>query len=1285
MIRGCRSLFKHLFHLLAGCQILFLHVQAGDISTEYFFEKIQPSNDISFGIVEDIQQDTSGFIWIGAKDGLFRYDGIYFKSYTYKRNDTCSLSSNVVRELFVDSHGKLWIGTENGLNLYNPQYDRFQRFYANPENPESLSGNNIRKITEDKNGYLWIATFGGGVCRYDINKSRFIRIEQVVKSNNIEFSPDTRTIYTDSEETLWIGTANQGVLFFNPDALQLHQLPLGEADGNHLHHSDVRSLVEDSEGNMWIGTNGNGIACYNKTEKTFIYYNTNSQGDHHIGCDIIWNLILDSKQNLWACTDGGGLLKFNTGTGTLTEFRTSVTDPNSISSDVVRVLYEDDANNYWIGNFNAPVNYINTHRKKFGLLRDFNANTNDKNQNKITSIIRDSENNLWICTDGDGLYRFDPGITEFKNFISNPGNTNSIYNNKPLCCIEDLRGNLWVGLYEGGLSCYKKNEKKFTNYFTDGTPNNPKSTQIWAMLPDENFLWIAGNQGIEKYDLTTGLFEHNPFPTYPESIFSAWDLKLDSKNRLWIGTIKGLFVYDPVNDTINHFISSSKDSSSLSDNWVLTIHEDRKNRIWIGTNGGGLNLWDGADNFRCFSKLNGLSGDVINGILSDNSGNLWISTNGGITKFNFDSLEFINFDIEDGLQDNRFNINACYKDNKGIMYFGGIHGLTYFIPEEIVKNDFIPPVVITGLELFSKSEKKKDTRSPSMKNILYQKIIHLYPEHVIFTIQFAALNYSHSHRNQYKYKLEGFDDKWNAVGNQHWATYTNLHPGKYTFRVIASNDDQIWNKFGTELRIIVHPPFYRTYWFVIFLISLIVLLMVALYRIREKSLRILNSRLSELVSERTRELEIRNTEIAQQNEEIITQRDMATTQRDQIIMQNEELEKHRYRLEELIKERTLDLSVAKERAEDSDRLKTAFLENLSHQIRTPMNAIVGFINLLTEKIDDKMSRDYYLRIINESGRSMLSLIEDIIDFSRMQTGQLKPEYNECNASELIRQFVSVSRERASRDKPSLSILADLPEQDVFMYTDEKKLRQIFSKLLENSMKYTEKGYIKAGINKKEETHITFFVEDTGIGIEEEHIEKIFDRFFTVEEEMSPNNFRGSGLGLAFTKVVTELLGGEIWVESKHSKGSTFYFKLPYIIVPTGQRVLKKTGDGKYLWPGKTILVAEDVESNYQLIEAILKDTGVKIVHVTDGIELLEKIHDGIKFDLVLLDLKMPRMGGVNAMKIIRESHKDVPIIVQTAYDQTNHRDQCKESGCNEFLVKPLRKKELLEMVNKYFT
>jgi len=314
---------------------------------------------------------------------------------------------------------------------------------------------------------------------------------------------------------------------------------------------------------------------------------------------------------------------------------------------------------------------------------------------------------------------------------------------------------------------------------------------------------------------------------------------------------------------------------------------------------------------------------------------------------------------------------------------------------------------------------------------------------------------------------------------------------------------------------------------------------------------------------------------------------------------------------------------------------------------------------------------------------MLRLVEDIIDFSLMQTGQLLPEYSECDFSRLIKDLVSIFRNKAAREKQGLSIITDIPDSQPVMFTDERKLTQILMKLLENSYKFTEKGQIRIGIVSVTEKEITFSVEDSGNGIEAGNIDRIFDQFFFVSEDDSMQASRGSGLGLAFAKTVTELMGGKIWAEKSKTTGLIFYFSLPnqkpdiLALKPHSSKT-----PGQFYWPGKHIVVAEDEESNFLLIEAILKDTGIVLIRANDGVELLEILEKETNIDLVLLDIKMPRMNGINAMKILRNSKPGIPVIAQTAYDQTQHREQCREQGCEDFLVKPIRKIELLEAIKR---
>lgn len=1256
------------------------------VAEDFIFEQVLYEDNQPFGIVESFQQDSTGFIWIGTKEGLFRYDGIRFRKYLFNREDTSSLSNNVVRKIFIDSRNNLWVATEFGLNRYITEQDCFIRYLVNNKDKKSIPGNFVTKIVEDKQGFLWMSTLDAGLIKLDMNTYSYTMYStssvDAQKTSNNFFN----TVYLSKNGTVWLGSGSNGVEYFNPGA-NSRSLPSGKCDGAHLYGRDVKCIIEDAKGNLWFGTNGNGISVYDISTKTFRYfiYQPNVKGS--IGSNIISDFYIDSENRLWVCTDGGGLNLYNSAEDNFIQYRQTPTLINSISSDIVRTIFEDHAGNLWIGSYNAPINYIDCHRKKFHTLRNIPGCSNCLSGNSINTVFQDSKGLVWIGIDGKGINVFDPVTCKFTLLKSPAGSSSLNRHDKPLCFAEDKEKNIWIGLFEGGVSHYNRRTGKFINYFPDGTNNNPLGSQIWNILCEGDSIWMATEKGISIFNRKDQKFIFVPVdPEHKKgtNVHGTWFLFKDSKGRILIGTLSGLNVYDPKSRSFQYFESDMTNSKSLSDRRVNCIFEDSKQRIWIGTNGGGLNLWVQPDNmFKCITSKDGLSGDIVSGIEEDAEGNLWLATNSGLTKLNYDSWMFANYSVKDGLQGNRFHLNATTKTNDGILYFGGINGLTYFNPKEIKPDTFLPPVVITGLSLFNSRVNSNSPGSPLQKNIVFEKEIKFSYKQSVFTIDFAALSYAQPEDNLYSYKLEGIDDDWRPAGHKSSATYTHLKPGKYTFKVIGSNNDKIWNKTGASVDIIISPPFYKTKVFIVLETIAAILLLIFIYSLRGKAIRNTNFKLSHLVQERTSLLELKNQEIEEQNKEIIQQRDIATSQRDQIIKQNEELEIHRNRLAELVELRTEELLEAKKKAEDNDKLKTVFLEIINQEIRTPMNAILGFINLLGERIDDANSRSFYLRILNESGKNLMRLIEDINDFSRFHLGQLKVNYQVCNLNDLIKPLIGSYREWASRERPEINILLDLPTENVLVNSDAKKILQIYNHLIDNSMKFTDKGFIKLGISEHTSEYITLFVEDSGRKISDDTIEGFFERFYQSGHDNHDIQQRDSGLGLALAKHLTELLGGKIWIENKEN-GFGFYFSIPANLkIDSNSGIDPSVKSSSYFWPGKKIIIAEDDETNYLLIEAIFKDTGVELLHAEDGVEFLECIENNPKVDLVLLDIRMPRLNGLNAIKIVRETMKDVPVIAQTAYDHGYHREKAFESGCNHFLTKPLIKEELLNVVKTY--
>jgi signal transduction histidine kinase len=572
------------------------------------------------------------------------------------------------------------------------------------------------------------------------------------------------------------------------------------------------------------------------------------------------------------------------------------------------------------------------------------------------------------------------------------------------------------------------------------------------------------------------------------------------------------------------------DSLSIGSGQTVSIFEDSNHNIWVATNMG-LNLFEkNKGTFYRITSEDGLPNNNIQGILEDDNKNLWISTNAGIVKFingvnNPRSANFRVFNKYDGLISNDFVVRSALRGDDGFMNFGSSRGFTRFHSDYIYENQIPPRIILTDFTLIGQDTRKE-------LPILEQCDINNLPELTLrynqnnFEVEFAATNYLHPEKNRFEFMLEGYETKWRDAGTLPRATYTNINPGHYTFLVKGTNNDGIWSEQPKSLKIVIVPPLWQTKGFIVALT--IFLFALAFYLIRRRFRRIQhqNRELEERITERTLELSETNLQLKASKEEIT--------------LQNKELEQHRYRLEELVKERTSELEKAKEKAEHSDRLKTSFMANLSHEIRTPMNAIVGFSNLLAQPDLDDEERKNIVSIISSNSEALLILINDILDISIVETNQLKlsPEWFSVNGllNELEQYF-------QMRNDHNIEIKAlPEPDTDLQLFNDMTRIRQIISNLLTNAMKFTTQGHIHFGY-KTQSGVVTFFVEDTGIGIDAKEVPNIFNAFYKVDHPKEII-YRGTGLGLSLCKRLLQQMKGKIWVESEPGKGSVFFFSLP---------------------------------------------------------------------------------------------------------------------------------------------
>ena len=736
-------------------------------------------------------------------------------------------------------------------------------------------------------------------------------------------------------------------------------------------------------------------------------------------------------------------------------------------------------------------------------------------------------------------------------------------------------------------------------------------------------------------------YQHNPLDKNSISDGSIFSLFEDRDGNVWVGMglNSGLDFFDRKNNRFIHHRHDPKDKHSISKDIVYSIVEDREGKIWIGT-GNGLNCYDKrTKHFRSYTEKDGLANNVIYGILEDNHGNLWLSSNKGISKFNPITKACRNYDVSDGLQDNSFIQKAWYQTAQGEMFFGGINGFNVFHPDSIRDNPFIPPVRITDLQIFNKSVAiGKD--SPLRQHITESKEITLSYQQSVFTFAFAALNYTQPEKNQYAYKLEGFDKDWNYVAARRTATYTNLDAGDYTFRVKASNNDGIWNEQGTSLIIHILPPWWETSWFRTLAGLAILGLGAGLYWLRIRAIEIQNRKLEKLVDTRTKELQIANLEIQKSNQELVSM----------------------------------------------EKMKENMLAVMSHEIRTPLNSMIG----LTHVLKRRAPRPDQIEIIDTlktSGDHLLHLVNDVLDYNRIQARKLDLEVLRFNLIDILKQLHSMFA-RAAEEKNihfSVQISTSLP---TLLIGDPTRLLQILSNLVSNAIKFTNEGSVTLHARTMEQSEqmctIEFKVGDTGIGIPADKLNLLYEPFSQLRPE-THRQYGGSGLGLLIVKNLVEAMKGSVTFESIQGKTTTVTVTIPFTIEHDPERHDQNINQAKLeTLKGLRILYTEDVKSNQFLVKTLLADHEIDCDIANDGKETIAKTSEK-KFDVILLDVQLPDIDGFEVTAKIRgdeqSKNKKTPIVLFSAHTGIND-EKVKGCGANDIIGKPFQPEELLLKIER---
>jgi ligand-binding sensor domain-containing protein len=793
------------------------------------FKRIQTDDGLAQNNVYCMLQDSKGFMWFGTQAGLNKYDGRGFTVYKPEPGNRGSLSSSFISSICEDRSGMIWVGTSGGgLNRFDPRKETFTRYRSNPDDPGCINSPYVTCICEDRSGSIWIGANGGGLSkltRESGGMETFIHYGDGPEEPDNLGSNGVTSILQDRRGDIWVGTVNRGLKKYNGRTQKFSHFRRNTMDPGSLWHPNVQTVYEDRLGNIWVGAYGGGLFLLDRKTGAFTNYRHRPGDTGSLSNNNIRAILEDHSGVLWVGTDNGGLNRFDKRTETFISYMHDVNDPKSISFNEIYCLYEDRAHILWIGTEGGGLSIFDR-MHKFDLYASNPHKTNSLSDGFIFSVYEDRSGILWIGTFNGGLNKYDREKDTFTHYRHIPGDPRSIAENRIRAITEDKTGAIWIGTDGRGVDRFDRAGETFTHYRyrpnTQGSLRNNNTRCLY--IDSSDVLWVGTfGGGLNRFNRETGRFStYLHQPGNPNSLGDNYIRGIiESHNEpgiLWIATRnRGINRFDSRAETFERYAADPENPHALSDADVLSLLQDRSGTLWVGTSSGGLNKMVRRENknaeFVFYSEKDGLSNNTVYGILEDEKGRLWLSTNKGISRFDPKKETFKNYNTDDGLQGNEYNSGAYFKTKSGEMFFGGINGLNAFYPTRIQKNSHIPPVVITGFRLFNKPM-PIGGGSPLRESITWTTELKLSHNQDVFTFEFAALDFTVPGNNTYAYMMEGLDDQWTYTGaKKRFASYTNMPPGEFIFRVKGSNNDGAWNQTGAGIRIIITPPFWATWWF----------------------------------------------------------------------------------------------------------------------------------------------------------------------------------------------------------------------------------------------------------------------------------------------------------------------------------------------------------------------------------------------------------------------------------------------------------------------------------------
>ena len=1187
--------------------------------------------------IHDLELDSEGFLWIvtyGA--GVYRFDGVSYESFLFDYEDPFTIPSNFVQSALEDRNGRLWVGTDRGLSWFDEEQEVFRRVVFQdhdilPDEPIS-----VHDMIEDVHGNLLIGT----------NRHGLVILNSDFKNDPVPEKFDFKIINT-SLVYVGLATTTDGVTYaatqsglfrYDESALALQSITSEAVGYKWLSQPFVSMTTHGKE--VWLGTSNHGV----------IQGIPEGSGmrmiQHAISQKQIMDLIVINDHTLVCAAENDGLIFWDLQKDAITNITHDSSNNNDLESNSVWSFEVDTYGRLWIGYYNQGIGLYDARYSKFEVAQHHPGNPNSLHFNTVNSIVEADADQLWIGMDGGGIDQLDLKTGKFLHLDEASG-YQGLDNEFVQTLFVDAEKDLWVGSWEGGLYRLPRGTRRFQNFNMSNTSGGLMSNRISAIDQDSNGkLWIATFGGwVHHFDPKTSLikpFQTKQFQQQNLQYGDVRDLLVSRDGSLWIGSPLGLFriQFQEQDTTMFAFRSEYFQKEYNPDfNYVLSLYEDSQGIIWIGTDGAGLYQYDPVrEELSEVRELIDFKLKAICGITEDVEGNYWFTGKSGIAKYTpGDTPEVVHYSKQDGLSSNDFNYNAIYSRQDGKLFFGSQEGLNMFSCKDFELNVQPVKTYLKRLKLFNKEVLPGEEGSPLTNSLRLTDEITLDHEQSVFTLEYTGINFTRSDKIEFAYYLEGLEDEWNFVGDQRSATYTSLQAGDYVFKLKAANNDGLWSDEVTTLYITILPAWYKSN---LALAIYILLFLMGVW--------LLNALIRKRIQER---------------QEVLNERER------------------------------------REQAEQLTKRKLQFFTNISHEFRTPLTLILNPLNRLMDQSEFSGKVSKNLLIIQRNARRLERLIDELMDFRKVNSGKLKIHVHQVELGQFIRGIANYFETEAEAKSIQLEVTReDRPHQ---VWVDSGLVEKMMFNLLSNAFKVTPEGgriqinlaevktslpLIQAGAVEA----LCLSVSDTGPGLKPDHIEKIFERFYQVEE-MNQGYFGGTGIGLEVVKSFIELHKGHVDVASELGVGTTFklYFPLgkahytPEDIVegeyPGKKEFLSKAfvpedreaqDQVTSARPGETLLIVDDnPELRNYLKTELQQDYLIEIAK--NGKEGLEKAEQHTP-DLIITDVMMPEMDGFEfcerIKKNLRTSH--VPLVMLSARGSTEDQISGMDKGADAYIAKP---------------